>query len=124
MDADKVNVLYADIIESMKAIETKHNVKMVPQGANYTHTSAIFKFELSEISENGLAMTRELQQLKMRQPEVIGKTYLLRGEKIKFTGYSPRAKKYPYIFETTAGEQRKMTDNMFHLITESRPIEA
>lgn len=98
----RVVAIAADIESTLRALETKHGVRIRRGSAKYTADTITLKVEVARVNQDtGEALSKEMVALKARYPQLVGKTYLspYDGKKIQFVGYNTNARKYPLIYK-------------------------
>jgi len=105
IDKNLLKLLREDINAALKAVGEKRGVKLTAENAKFLPTSATFKLEVETISENGVAITREMSDL--RQPYImkmyglteahLTQTFVSGGRKFVLSGYRVKASKNPFL---------------------------
>lgn len=98
MDKFKAQMLSAAIEKKLKELEEEHGITIQMQGGKFDTMSFTPKIVIAELSEDGLAMTPELQSLQDFHPELVGKEFMLNGAAVRFTGFRTRAPKRPLMY--------------------------
>jgi hypothetical protein len=111
---DRVRAIVADIESTLRALETKHGVRIRRGNARFTADTITLKVEVARVNQDtGEALSKEMVALKMRYPLLVGKTYISphSGKKIQFVGYNGRARKYPLIYKEVHSTKRFRTSS-------------
>lgn len=102
-DKPTLRQLRDDIDAALVTVGKKHGMSLTAGNASFNASNATFKLDCSMFNSDGEAETREMIDLKAFFPEMVGLEVSLGGIIGKVVGLSRRAKKYPFIVETTKG---------------------
>jgi len=105
IDKNLLKILREDINAALKAVGEKHGVKLTAENAKFLPTSATFKLEVETISENGVAITREMADLKNPHTlrlyglteEHLTKPFTSGGRTFVLSGYRVKAHSKPFL---------------------------
>ena len=105
IDKNLLKLLREDINAALKAVGEKHGVQLSAGGCSFLPTTATFKLEVQTISSNGVAITREMADLRnpltlsmYRLTEAhLTQTFKSGGRTFVLAGYRHKASKNPFL---------------------------
>ena len=99
---------------ALKAIADKHGLTVKWKGGSIVDTSAVLKFEFSDMTPEGLVLNKDAVAFLDNcerwgfTEDDLGREFDYAGEKRKIVGLRPRSPKYPIIVECADGKVVKM----------------
>lgn len=88
--------LSASALESLNAVAAELGLRVSNAGGSYNGSFATLKFRVEPVVD-GVLQTRELKDLKLFYPHLVGQTINWAGEEFEFTGFMPRNPKYRFL---------------------------
>lgn len=118
MNREKAREIRARLEEVLRTEFPEYTVNC--KAGSFTANDYTLKVQFAETSETGTAMTREYRELQIVASSYGLEDWMLEMEyddpslgKIKFTGYSSRSPKYPFLVkQLSTGRTYKMTRGM------------
>lgn len=93
-------------MDALKAVEQEHGVSIGRGGASYTDSNFTMRLDVSELADDGTAITKEATDYdalhKMYDLPERGLEFRSNGRDFKITGMKPRSSKYPVLAEDLA----------------------
>lgn len=98
MDRATYLAIEREMIAALEPIAEKYGMKVVGGGGTFTPVNYKPKIEFVTKDESGALNTAEFRMLKLRYPEMAGKTFYVAGKGyVQPIGYRPKAPKYPFL---------------------------
>jgi hypothetical protein len=92
-----------EVLESLKTIGDKHNIKFLFRGGNFTTSNMTLKIEGAAVSSSGEMETVERTTYRAKayqydlKPEWLDQSFLYGGETYKIVGLNTRKHKHPVL---------------------------
>lgn len=99
LNKSKIQQVVAEMEAALEEVAKKHGLTARRGNVRFTSDNFNVKFDVARVTEGGDAVTPEMTALKLYHPNLVGKTFNDRGEKIQFVGYNRSAHKYPLLFK-------------------------
>ena len=115
MDRATAKELHDDMMAALQPVAEKHGMEIVKAGGNISPTVFLAKFEVCEVSNDGVAQTRERTDFAEHansfglKPGDLGRTFISNGIRYTIVGLKPGRSKYPIIGETATGKRYKFS---------------
>lgn len=118
----ELKIFRVDIQEALNSVAEKHGLKIDTGSCTYNLGQGFtMKIEASLINEDGTVMSKEAKTFLqfahlLGMPEdLLGQTFVQRGEEYTLKGYNPRARKFPFLADNAKGETYKFTEEAIRM---------
>jgi hypothetical protein len=119
MDRPQVRELREKLEAALAPLAEELELTITVGGGTYTSNNVVFKVELAEIAEDGMAMSREAESFKVYayryglKPEHLGQQFMYAGKTYKLVGAKPKSTRYPLVAEEVpSGKRIKMSPDL------------
>jgi len=112
MDKSKVKNLRDELQEVLNDFGKNHSVDVRVGNASFSESNVTFKVEVSELSSDGSAITKEvsdfnsLAELYGFSKEDLGKEVVINGERFTISGFKRSSKRYPILLDGHRGRYK------------------
>lgn len=98
-DRSTIRAMSADMEKDLKAFAEKYGVVVEMGNCRFSQTEAKFSIKVAQVSNEGIALSNDMQLLKAMYPNAVGVEFKTgpRSKNMILIGYNPRAKKYPLM---------------------------
>lgn len=114
MDRNKAKVLRDSMQEALESVSKEHGVSINIGRCTFSSDNASFKVEVSDVSGDGMVLTREANDFQVLarayglKPSDLGRKFLgPAGKTYRICGANPKARGFPIIAEDEKGKPYK-----------------
>lgn len=115
MDKQTCRAITAAAVKALEAVAAEYGVVVEAKGGTYFDSSALIKFEFSDVNESGVAQTREATDFTAYaqhyglNPEDLGKQFVSGTTRYTIIGLKRRATKMPILAKRLDGKVYKFS---------------
>ena len=102
LDRQNIRLINSEINNAVQEVAKKYGVEIKTGSSSYTSNSATTKVVISTVGDDGVVMTREVEDFNNNKElfgitKNIGDTFSHRGVEFKIAGLMPRSRKFPVL---------------------------